>query len=324
MAGDWIKVEVTLPDKTEVVQMASKLKLDQDAICGKLVRIWAWADQNEINGNAIPITVDFIDRATYCPGFSEALKEVGWLEEQNGSLTFPRFDRHNGQVAKKRAETKRRVANSRSAKKSVEAKVETVAAPSDVAGIHHAIVAELKPSEPDVPVNKPSDYFAPNAFSITPGITNITIDGVEVEFHEDGLRWVAEFLRQWNSLIGVTKRNYLDETMKKHLAARLLNPHWDWKRAFSMFPLRNETDWTPNMTWFLRDGTVSSILDGTFKSAGKQGRASSRKQPVDVHAGIKEVLEEERAKREKQMSEFDGVFNSCGNDGLSVSETDAW
>lgn len=311
MAGDWIKVEVTLPDKPEVVRMAKMLGVDQDAICGKLLRIWAWADQNTINGTLIPVTCDFIDRATYCPGFSNAMKEVGWLEGEDGGLTFPRFDRHNGQTAKQRADTNRRVAKSRAAKQTPEAKAEPVVTPPAASGTYHATVAELKPSEPDVIVNKPSDYFAPNAFSITPGITNITIDGVEVEFYENGPVWIAEFLRRWNELIGVSKRNYLDETMKRHLAARLLNPHWDWKKAFSMFPLRNETDWTPNMTWFLRDGTVSSILDGTFKSAGNQQKTAPRKKP-EFQSTAKRLLEQERLKREEQMREFGSVFESNG------------
>lgn len=114
MAGDWIKLEHTTPDKPEVVRMAAHLNLDQDAVVGKLARIWIWADQNSIDGNALTVTDAFLDRVTACPGFSGALREVGWLSGRTGLLTIPNFDRHNGQTAKARAVTNRRVSRHRS------------------------------------------------------------------------------------------------------------------------------------------------------------------------------------------------------------------
>lgn len=40
------------PDKPEVFQLSEILNLDPDAVLGKLVRLWAWADQQTIDGNA--------------------------------------------------------------------------------------------------------------------------------------------------------------------------------------------------------------------------------------------------------------------------------
>lgn len=51
MASSWIKVEVITPDKPEIFQIAELLNIDPDAVLGKLVRIWAWADQQTIDGN---------------------------------------------------------------------------------------------------------------------------------------------------------------------------------------------------------------------------------------------------------------------------------
>lgn len=113
MAGDWIKLEHTTPDKPEVIRMASELKLDQDAIVGKLARVWIWADQNSIDGNAITVTEAFLNRLTDCKGFARAMRNVGWLTGEEGALTFPTFDRHNGETAKSRAATNRRVAKHR-------------------------------------------------------------------------------------------------------------------------------------------------------------------------------------------------------------------
>ncbi len=100
----WIKIETTLPDKPEVIAMAAMLKVrDSDAIVGKLVRLWAWADQNSIDGHRIAITREFIDRLCNLRGFSAALQSVGWLVLDDGLLTFPHFARHNGHSAKSRA-----------------------------------------------------------------------------------------------------------------------------------------------------------------------------------------------------------------------------
>ena len=113
MAGDWIKIEHTTPDKPEVVGIAARLKIDQDAVAGKLLRIWIWADQNSVDGNAMGVTESFLDRLTGRRGFAAAMRHVGWLSGDDGTLTFPGFLRHNGASAKARADTNRRVAKHR-------------------------------------------------------------------------------------------------------------------------------------------------------------------------------------------------------------------
>jgi hypothetical protein len=113
MAVPWIKVEVSLPDKPEVMAMASILGVDSDAVVGKLIRIWGWADTHTTNGNAAGVTNSFIDRYTHCVGFAEALRKVGWLGGRDAAIEFPNFNRHNGQTAKSRALTKDRVDKTR-------------------------------------------------------------------------------------------------------------------------------------------------------------------------------------------------------------------
>jgi len=101
----WFKVEDNTPDKPEVVAMAARLRFkDQDLVTGKLIRLWAWANRNSVDGHDLSISAAFIDRLTSCKGFAAALQSVGWLEiGGDGLLSFPRFDRHNGDSAKKRA-----------------------------------------------------------------------------------------------------------------------------------------------------------------------------------------------------------------------------
>lgn len=103
MAGDWIKFEHATPDKPEVFRMSSILKIDPDAVIGKLARFWCWCDQQTVDGNSLGIDDTVIDRVTHQPGFSAALREVAWLQARSGSLAIPHFDRHNGHSAKARA-----------------------------------------------------------------------------------------------------------------------------------------------------------------------------------------------------------------------------
>jgi GNAT superfamily N-acetyltransferase len=114
MAGDWIKIEHTTPDKPEVIRMAEMLRLDRDAVAGKLFRLWAWADQNSVDGADVMVTATFIDDLARRRGFAAALIAVGWLHSEGGALHFPNFGRHNGETAKARAMTNRRVSKSRS------------------------------------------------------------------------------------------------------------------------------------------------------------------------------------------------------------------
>ena len=109
----WIKIETTTPDKPEVIAISTHLKLDPDCVVGKLVRLWAWADQNAISNESLPITEDWIDRFVRCRKFAKILRKVGWLSGPDGALCFPRFERHNGYSAKARASEQRKKASQR-------------------------------------------------------------------------------------------------------------------------------------------------------------------------------------------------------------------
>lgn len=112
MAGDWIKMRCNLDTDPAVFQMAAALGIDELAVVGRLWKVWTWADQHVSDCHAISVTCSVLDRITTTPGFSEAMRKVGWLEGRDGALSFPRFDRHNGQTAKNRA-----LATNRQAKK---------------------------------------------------------------------------------------------------------------------------------------------------------------------------------------------------------------
>ena len=115
MAGDWMKVELELPDKPEVHAISNMLNLDPDLVVGKLLRVWQWFDKHTTDGNAYGVTFSLPDRITGVTGFGESMMFVGWLEQNDKILTMPKFDRHTSQSAKKRALTNKRVDKLRNA-----------------------------------------------------------------------------------------------------------------------------------------------------------------------------------------------------------------
>ncbi|WP_434681323.1 hypothetical protein J3P77_09515 [Pseudomonas sp. R1-18] len=111
MAGDWIKFELTTMDKPEVCQLADLAAIDPDAVVGKLMRVWGWFDQQTESGNAPSVSKKLLDRSVGVTGFCDLMKSVGWMEEEDGFISLPHFDRHNGKTAKNRALTAKRVAS---------------------------------------------------------------------------------------------------------------------------------------------------------------------------------------------------------------------
>lgn len=110
MAGDWIKFELITLDKPEVCQIADAADIDCDAVVGKLLRVWGWFDQQTADGNAPSVSKRLLDRMVGVTGFCEHMKLVGWMVEEEGVISLPNFDRHNGKTAKNRLLTAKRVA----------------------------------------------------------------------------------------------------------------------------------------------------------------------------------------------------------------------
>jgi hypothetical protein len=110
MAGNWIKFDTSTSDKPEVWAIAESLGIDPDAVVGKLLRVWAWFDDQTEKGNAPIVTRALLDRKVGVTGFVTAMVQAGWMVETDGLLTLPNFDRHNGQTAKNRILTAKRVA----------------------------------------------------------------------------------------------------------------------------------------------------------------------------------------------------------------------
>lgn len=115
MAGDWIKMRADLHTHPKVVRMASALKADRLRIVGGLHSAWCLFDVHSVDGLLDGYSADTLDDLIGFPGFSRAMMTVGWLEENGESLVMPRFEAHNGQSAKRRAQDADRKRNVRKA-----------------------------------------------------------------------------------------------------------------------------------------------------------------------------------------------------------------
>lgn len=113
MAGDWIKVQTSLHENPKLSVLAEELCVHEMHALGLLVRFWSWADSQLLDCNAPSVTEKFIDRIVGHAGFAAALRKVGWLSGEYPNLVLPNFDEHNGQTAKQRALTYRRVQKTR-------------------------------------------------------------------------------------------------------------------------------------------------------------------------------------------------------------------
>lgn len=104
MAGDWIKMRADLFTHPKVVRMSSALRADTLRTVGGLMSVWCLFDAHSSDGKLQGYTPETLDAHIRWDGFSAAMKAVGWLDADGDSLVLPRFDIHNGQSAKRRAQ----------------------------------------------------------------------------------------------------------------------------------------------------------------------------------------------------------------------------
>ncbi|MBL9132591.1 MAG: hypothetical protein JNG86_15405, partial [Verrucomicrobiaceae bacterium] len=145
----WIKIETITPDKPEICAIATTLRMDADAVLGKLVRLWSWVEVNQVKSDDLGVTKDFLDKLVSRKGFAAAVMAAGWLQEKDGRLSLPNLHRHNGGQAKVRALTAQRVAVHRLRKQLKDTNGISEAPPPRV------VRAKAKPAK--VPVENPAE-----------------------------------------------------------------------------------------------------------------------------------------------------------------------
>lgn len=104
MIDDFMPIRLNLPDDADVLRIAELAKIDDDAAAGKLLRVWAWAQRNSVDGR-LEGSRRAVDRIALCKGFADAMIAVGWLQvdDESGTVQIPKWEKWNSKAAKKRA-----------------------------------------------------------------------------------------------------------------------------------------------------------------------------------------------------------------------------
>lgn len=264
MAGDWIKFEKNTSNKAEVFRMADKLNADPDAIVGKLLRVWAWLDDNITQGDSITGTRSLIDRLVNLPGFADAMICVGWLQVEGDELRFSNYERHNGETSKKRALTAKRNGKLRHSRHgSVAEKGESPSCErheSDAASVTGASPRTEQRREE----KKEEDTPPPLA------VLSADADMTEPE-HSDSVTAAQFVLASWNT-VGPVKCSRLNDKLRGTVKARLRVPWWSerWLQALEKIPDcpflngDGQRGWKADFAWFLKPNSVQEILDGKY------------------------------------------------------------
>ena len=147
MAEEWIKFRKKLLKEPEVREMAVRLKVTRQHVCGCLLGVWSLADEHAVerldpvlypdtyrdkcpaddgtnSGTDVEVMEGFlawstladVDHEAEQAGFGQAMVDVGWLRVYENGLGFPSFQIHHSKSAKKRSSEQKRKARQRSAK----------------------------------------------------------------------------------------------------------------------------------------------------------------------------------------------------------------
>lgn len=104
----WIKMRMGLATHPKVVRIASALGADRLRAVGGLYAVWSIADEHTEDGILAGYTAEMLDEAVGFPGIARSMQTVDWLTVEEKGLSIPRFEEHNGQSAKRRAEDAKR------------------------------------------------------------------------------------------------------------------------------------------------------------------------------------------------------------------------
>lgn len=121
----WIQIEDTLPDHRKVGKLAALLKIDRDAVVGKLLRLWLWIVNNREDGTFSELdfeTIAIVMRYREDPDkLIDALISAGFVdEEDDGYIVHDWIDRMQLLLEKRervRKQTAERVRKYRERKK---------------------------------------------------------------------------------------------------------------------------------------------------------------------------------------------------------------
>jgi len=281
MAGDWLKIESSTPEKPEVFAIATRLGTDPDRAFGICFRMWRWFDQHTADGNAPSVTPALLDWHLGVTGFAQAAIDAGWLILHENGLSLPNFDRHNGQTSKARALTYSRVRSHRASVK------RSCNAPS--------VTESLPETETETEIEIPSS-------PPTPSVRKQTGDGDGGEL-ENGWGPVVKHLKLIGLVDAATAVRAARDNGLDHAAVLAIAEHWSasggaWEAGALHFRIRTGTpEQGPGDGWPPRNPTVAKRQ----KSVGQRDEARRRAMAFElVRKGRAAKRSDEEIKAELQ------------------------
>lgn len=106
MAGEWVAVDIGLPDKPEVQELIDLTGEPVEVVVFRLFRLWSWAALHCADGTARMTLPRLVRTCGATEDFWNAVASVGWLEidETAATVAVPGWDRRFSQAAKSRAQ----------------------------------------------------------------------------------------------------------------------------------------------------------------------------------------------------------------------------
>lgn len=297
--GHWIKMFKALWDHPKVASMCEILKCTEALLIGALFRLWSLADTHSTDGR-LDLSAFALNRKVGVEGFAEAVTAVGWLEIGNGFVVVVRFDEHNGQSAKRRAQDAVRAAKYRQSAQLTDGVTHPSRTERDGCVTQSKRKSKRKNSKAECAGRSPplrSDQSPP-------------FEDIEL---------------YWNESLSVSQT--MTDSRRKKLHTRWRDPTFRnrWREAIDRInqtPVcrgRNDRGWVADVDWFLQPDSLTKLFEGKYDnrnptnaqgSSNTAGRQSSAARREQANADAFQTL----------YNQIDAPEDSCGADALVLNE----
>lgn len=254
MSGDWIKMRSDLFTHPKVVRISSAMKADSLRTVGGLMSVWCLFDAHSVDGVLEGYTSETVDNHVRWPGFSAAMEAVGWLISEESCLKLPRFDAHNGQSAKKRAQDADRKREAREAERlsALEADKERTREEKRREDIKDPLVdsqsteGKVVPIRPDLP-DCPHQEILALYHEILPTLTQMR-------------RWEGSRSKQ---LLSRWREN------PKHQNLDYWRGYFEYVSQ-SDFLMGRKTAWRADLEWLTKASNFTKVIEGKYENEEAQ------------------------------------------------------
>jgi hypothetical protein len=277
MSGDWIKMRVALATDPKVIAIgrfleASKpfprwLTSDEHSdvivcvtalryfVTGALHNVWCNANEHCHEDTIFGADLTWVDMVSGVPGLGEAMESVGWVQQTDNGIRFPKFNNHNTSAAERQKRYRDRKAGRLPVTDDVTRNVTRCAR-----------VAPKKREEESG--EEQEDTAAQSSTS--------------VDKTSNGRLTPEQFVKAWNlrsSEKRFPKVQKLTDARRAKLKSRLGQEGWfeTFKSGLDHLPLGG--DWQPDLDWMIANETnVYKLAEGKYDKWGRDGNGKTQKE----------------------------------------------